>query len=173
MRERKLICDAGLNHGMSSQFEVRLRDEVLRLLRSNVEPRLLPFFEFCLEHAHERMTVEGLARRFRIHRRALEYRLAQAGLPPPGRVMAWASLIHAAHLFSLNAGTVEAIAEACGYCSPNAMRKSFERVGLRLSSVQRLGGFERAMVSLIDALHYKTAQLGALNKIDVGSTHER
>jgi transcriptional regulator GlxA family with amidase domain len=140
---------------MNPEFDEQWLHEVLELLRSEVEPRLLPLFRFCLEHPRDRLSVEDLARRFRVHRRALEYRLARANLLAPGRVMSWARMIHAAHVFERNAGSVEAIAEACGYSSSNAMRKSFERHGLRLGDVRRLGGFKRAVISLMTVLHPK------------------
>jgi hypothetical protein len=63
---------------MNPGFDEQWLHKVLELLRSEVEPRLLPLVQFCLEHPRDRLSVEDLARRFRAYRRALEYRLARA-----------------------------------------------------------------------------------------------
>jgi hypothetical protein len=46
---------------MNPGFDEQWLHEVLELLRSEVEPRLLPLFRFCLEHPRDRLSVEDLA----------------------------------------------------------------------------------------------------------------
>jgi AraC-like DNA-binding protein len=147
--------EVGVGLAMNSRVGVRWSDAVLDTLQADLEPKLVPLIRFCLEHAREPIGVEDIARWCGVHRRALEYRLAQAGLPPPNRVVAWARLVQAAWRFSRDPSTIATVAEASGYCSPNAMRKSFQRFGLRLSDVRRLGGYERVVLSLFSAVQLR------------------
>lgn len=124
---------------MDRDIEFGHRDQVLRLLGPLFPRDVDDFFRYCLDHAREPLTVERVAVRMGIRRRALEYRMARAGLPPPSRVIAWCRVLHAAELLGDRRVGVDQAAGNCGYASAAALRKALQRAQLSVRRVRANG----------------------------------
>lgn len=81
----------------------------------------------AVTRAHQRLTPERLARILGLRRKALASRLAQAGFPPPARLIAWGRLIVAARLLEDEQRSVDAVAMSLDYPSGSAFRNVFRR----------------------------------------------
>jgi AraC-like DNA-binding protein len=117
------------------------RDRVLRGLRPELPSEARGIVEYCVTHARNDLTVDGIAAALRVHRRTLTNRLARAGYPPPRVTIAWTCLLVAAALLEDPSRTVERIALELEYPSATAFRNALKRhTGLRPSEVRENGG---------------------------------
>lgn len=128
-------------------------ERILDGLRSEVPASLLPFFRYCLEHAEHLLTVEAVAQALGVRRRALEYRLSEAGLTSPGTCIAWCRLLLAVYQLEHTSDNQEQVASALGYGTAGALRKAVTR-HLQVSgrSLREPGAFEHAVVRFLQAL---------------------
>jgi AraC-like DNA-binding protein len=76
---------------------------------------------------HERLSPAALADILRLPRRALSQRLADAGYPPPHRLITWGRLILAAQMLDDGKRSIERVATALSFPSGSAFRNSCQR----------------------------------------------
>jgi AraC-like DNA-binding protein len=81
----------------------------------------------AVARAYEHLSPESLARLLGVRRRALTDRLADAGMPPPQRLIAWGRLIMAARLLEDADRKVDAIALTLDFPSGSAFRNACQR----------------------------------------------
>ena len=143
---------------MSSDFEFQSRDTIFEALRPFLNAHAARLVRYGLEHTHHSPTVESAARHLGVHRRALEYREARAGLMTPQRILSWCRAFHAAELLGRTEASTEQISEVLGYSSPDAMRKALRRLGLTVTGLRRPGGPERSVLSLVSEFRRASAR---------------
>jgi transcriptional regulator GlxA family with amidase domain len=135
---------------------VRSRDvaeRILRALHPVVPDSLLPAFRFSLEHPEEPLTVAQAAARCGIKRRALEYRFRRAGLGPPGNCLVICRLLLAVHHLAHRPDSIEKVAQAFGFGTAGALRKSLARhLGSAPHLLRRAGAFDSILLGLPDAI---------------------
>ena len=139
--------------------------EVIRTIRPYCHQHVVDFIEVVLAAGPTPLKVETLANRLRVHRRALEQRLAGAGGPRPIQLIAWCRLLKAADLLEQDNWTVESIAEACGYCSAGALRKAAIRRRLPIRRLRTERGFATAVLSFAEALRLSREAHRACKKV--------
>jgi AraC-like DNA-binding protein len=120
------------------------RSAVAAAMRALERPAPAPadaILAYCLEHARESLTVDGLAAALGVDRKTLFNRLTAGALPPPSVLISWCRLFIAAQLLEDEMRTVEQVALALGFGSGKALRNMFRRyTGLRPAEVRRRGG---------------------------------
>ncbi|WP_236241914.1 GlxA family transcriptional regulator [Streptomyces sp. CC228A] len=105
--------------GNQAQFSVQLAAQTARR-----EP-LREVQQWISEHPAEDLSVPALAERARLSPRHFARAFhAETGLPP-GRYVDRVRLEHARRLLGDTSDSVEAVARACGYGTPEAMRRAF------------------------------------------------
>lgn len=109
------------------QAEARGVLGVVRHALHGVRPTVRDATLIAVTRAHQRLTPERLARILGLPRKALASRLAQAGFPPPARLIAWGRLIVAARLLEDEQRSVDSVAMSLDYPSGSAFRNIFRR----------------------------------------------
>lgn len=138
---------------MSPATRPDVAERILQAVRSEVPALLLPVFRFCVEHAQEPLSVEQVSVACGIRRRALEYRFRKAGLAPPGTCLVRCRLLLAVHQLEQSADSIERVAQAYGFGTAGALRKSLARhLGVAPHFLRRPGAFAAAMVGFLDAI---------------------
>ena len=120
----------------------RAAAQALAHLRPFIASEIEPIVSYCLERADERLTVEGVAATFSIHRKTLVNRFAAAGLPSPNQLISWCRLLLAARFLEDPGRSVEQVALTLGFGSGPALRNMIRRhTQLRPSELRALGGW--------------------------------
>lgn len=109
------------------QAEARSVANKLRSALTDVHPHVRDAVMLCVTRAHERLTPEFLARTLSIGRRALVRRLAEAGFPPPRRLITWGRLIVAGQLLEDPLRSADAVSIALDFPSGSAFRNTCQR----------------------------------------------
>jgi transcriptional regulator GlxA family with amidase domain len=109
------------------QAEARSVANKLRSALTDVHPHVRDAVMLCVTRAHERLTPEFLARALSIGRRALVRRLAEAGFPPPRRLITWGRLIVAGQLLEDPLRSADAVSIALDFPSGSAFRNTCQR----------------------------------------------
>jgi transcriptional regulator GlxA family with amidase domain len=98
------------------------------------------------------LTVEGLARDLRVHRRTLVNQLRTAGFPPPAGLIGWCRLLVSAHLLDHTERTVGDIARTLHFVSPSHYRGTVARyTGMTPTALRRRGALGTVVVSFTSA----------------------
>lgn len=135
-------------------------ESVLAALEGETPQSLLPFFRYCLEHAAKPLTVETVARAHGLHRRAMEYRLKDAGLASPGICIAWCRLLLAVDRLEHTSMSQEQVALELGYGTAGALRKAVARhLKVPGRTLRDSGAFDHAMVRFVQTLRSDLPQL--------------
>jgi AraC-like DNA-binding protein len=103
-----------------------LADVVRRMLRG-VDHVVYDAVMIAITRAHERLSPLGLARQLGIPRRTVAHRLAQAGYPPPLRLLTWGRLIVAAHMMEEPHRSADRVAASLSFPSGSAFRNTCHR----------------------------------------------
>jgi transcriptional regulator GlxA family with amidase domain len=132
---------------------------ILDALRRHVPASVLPIFRYCLEHAAEPLTVTTVARAHGIHRRALEYRLSDAGLPSPGSLIAWCRLLIAVNQLEHTPKSQEQVGLELGYGTAGALRKAIApHLKVPGQTLRKPGAFDRAVVRFAETLRSESSR---------------
>ncbi|MDB4875239.1 MAG: AraC family transcriptional regulator [Gemmatimonadetes bacterium] len=107
--------------------EARSLGAVVRRSLADIEPTIRDAVLLAVTRAHERLSPEGLARLLALPRRTVSQRLADAGFPPPQRLLTWGRLIVAAHLLEDRHRSADRIATALDFPSGSAFRNTCQR----------------------------------------------
>jgi len=78
---------------------------------------LQPLFRYALEHAHEPLTVDGVAATFGVTRRTLRNRLVDHSMPRPRHFLTWCRLLVAAALLDERGRSLDSVAEQLDFSS--------------------------------------------------------
>lgn len=89
--------------------------------------RVRPMVSYGLLHAHEALTVDGVAHALGLHRKTLAERCALAGTLPPQLLLGWCRLLAAAALLEDRARPVDHIAIELDFPSGAAFRNMLKR----------------------------------------------
>ena len=90
-------------------------------------PRVRDALLLTVTRAALRLTPATLARVLGVSRRGLAQHLADAGYPPPQRLITWGRLIAAAHLLEATRTSADAVANALHFPSGSAFRNTCQR----------------------------------------------
>ena len=94
----------------------------------------------AISRAHERLTPLDLSRLLALPRRAVLHRLADAGFPPPQRLLTWGRLILAAHLLEDKHRSADRVALTLDFPSGSAFRNTCQRYLRATPGEVRAGG---------------------------------
>jgi AraC-like DNA-binding protein len=130
---------------------------VTRLLSAGVPSWVAPVLEHAFANLDEADAAGRGAERLGIGRRALERRLARAGLPSPRVLHSWCRLLAAADRLRGDAVAVERIALDVGFASANALRNALQRYGETTPSALRAGDGLDALVERLCARRHADA----------------
>jgi AraC-like DNA-binding protein len=123
------------------QAESRSLGAVVRRALDGIDPTARDAMLMAVTRAHERLSVEGLARLLALPRRTVSQRLAAAGFPPPQRLLAWGRLIVAAHLLEDRHRSAGRVAAALDFPSASAFRNLCQRyLNATPSEIRERGG---------------------------------
>lgn len=139
----KDVDDLGvaLRSALASAERRCLAARALSELAPHVPATMRPVLQYCLEHAHDALTVADLARAHGIHRKTLHNRLCEAVLPGPRALLGWCRLLVAAELLEDPKRPIEQVALSLDYPSAAAFRNMLRRyTGLAPSEVRVNGG---------------------------------
>jgi AraC-like DNA-binding protein len=122
---------------------------VARLLAAGMPERFAPLLEYLLAHLDAPDAARGAAEALGLSQRALERRLARAGLPSPRVLQSWCRLLAAADRLCGDAVAVERIAHEVGFSSANALRNALQRhADTTPSAVRAAGGLDALVARL-------------------------
>lgn len=114
---------------------------VLEALSPLIPASIVPFMNYCLEHARRSLSVAEVATALGVHRKTLVDRLAAANLPTPSAMIAWCRLVLAARLLEDPGRSVEQIALLLDFPSATSLRNMLKRyTGLRPGEIRENGG---------------------------------
>jgi AraC-like DNA-binding protein len=123
------------------QAESRSLAAVVRQSVEHAEPTLRDAVLLCVTRAHERLSPDGLARLLALPRRTVSQRLADAGYPPPQRLITWGRLVVAAHLLEDKHRSADRIATSLDFPSGSAFRNACQRyLGATPGQIRERGG---------------------------------
>lgn len=89
--------------------------------------RVRPIVAYGLKHAHQALTVDGVARALGLHRKTLAERCSLAGTLPPQQMLGWCRLLAAAVLLEDRGRLVDHIALELDFPSGGAFRNMLKR----------------------------------------------
>jgi AraC-like DNA-binding protein len=89
--------------------------------------RVRPIVAYGLKHAHQALTVDGVARALGLHRKTLAERCSIAGTLPPQQMLGWCRLLAAAVLLEDRGRPVDHIALELDFPSGAAFRNMLKR----------------------------------------------
>jgi AraC-like DNA-binding protein len=108
----------------------------------------------AVTRAHERLSPEGLSRLLALPRRTVSERLANAGFPPPQRLLSWGRLIVAAHLLEDRHRSADRIAVALDFPSGSALRNTCQRyLSSTPSEIREQGGATFVLRALLQEVN--------------------
>ncbi len=110
---------------------------ILVAVEGHLPPDGMAILRYCLEHARGGLSREDLARAMGWSLNALRRRCREGGLPMPGALVAWASVLVVAQLLRRGTSTVEQLAVQFGYPSATALRNKLRRyTGCRAQDIR-------------------------------------
>ena len=120
-------------------------DSVVRALRRRILPWLsadaVRLVEYAIRHEDRRRTVQEFAEAVGCGARTLQRDCASAGLPSPGRLLAWGRAMVVVELGSTSEPKLDQAAHACGFAGASDVRTRVKRLtGMALSEVVATGG---------------------------------
>lgn len=146
------ISDMGCSVDVASRVEMAIK--------GLVPAHLHEFFLYCIRHACNGITVEGVTARLRRNRKTLSNWLATAQLPPPYRIIGWMRILVAARLLEDQSRSLEKVARELRFVSGAALRNMLRRyLDISPDILRQKGGFEYVLPKFIEAL--QGARLGA------------
>ena len=102
--------------------------------------RLVPVFEYVLEHVNDQLDRDQLAAVFGISRRTLHNRLTEAGLPPTRAFLTWCKLFVAVALLEQPGYTLDSVAGQLDYSDGSVLANLLRRyVGTGISGLRPHG----------------------------------
>ena len=102
--------------------------------------RVRPIVAYGLKHAHQALTVDGVARALGLHRKTLAERCSLAGTLPPQQMLGWCRLLAAAVLLEDRGRLVDHIALELDFPSGGAFRNMLKRyTGLNPAELRAKG----------------------------------
>jgi AraC-like DNA-binding protein len=132
------------------QSEARSVASKLRAVLATMHPHVRDAALITVTRAHERLTPEILARSLSLGRRALVRRLAEAGFPPPRRLITWGRLVVAAQLLEDPLRSADAVSIALDFPSGSAFRNTCQRyLAATPSQLRARGGAEYVISRLL------------------------
>jgi len=116
----------------------------LALIGGAMPVELKAMLELCVYYPAEARSVSLVARALGVHRKTLVNHCTRAGFPPPGVVINWCRVLHAAVLLSTTTRPVDQIARLLAFPSPSAFRNVFRRYAeTRPGEVRDAAGLRR------------------------------
>ena len=110
---------------------------ILTVVEAHLPPDGMAILRYCLEHTRGGLTREDLAQAMGWSLQGLRRRCREGGLPLPGALVAWASLLVLAQLLRRGTSTVEQLAVQFGYPSATALRNKLRRyTGVRAQDIR-------------------------------------
>lgn len=123
---------------------------VVREALHDADPTIRDAVLLSVTRAHEGLSPEQLARLLALPRRTVSQRLANAGFPPPRRLLTWGRLIFAGHLLEDHHRSADRIALALEFPSGSAFRNTCQRyLGLTPQEIRAKGGASYILDALL------------------------
>jgi AraC-like DNA-binding protein len=135
-----------LRHAIETGQRTSAGARTMAMLAPSMPTELRAMVELCVYYPEEAKTVTRVARALGVHRKTLVNHCTRAGFPPPGVVINWCRVLHAAVLLSTTARPVDQIARMLAFPSPSAFRNLFRRyAGAIPSDVRDAVGLKRVV----------------------------
>jgi len=142
--------------------ESRRLGSLVRQTLEGVEPSTQDALLLAVTRAHERLSVDGLARLLALPRRTVAHRLAASGFPPPKQLLTWGRLIVAGHLLEDRHRSADRVAAALEFPSGSGFRNICQRyLGVTPSEIRARGGASFVIRSLVARIEDE----GPLNRL--------
>ncbi len=123
-------------------------------------PRLVPVFEYVLEHVNEPLDRDQLAATFGISRRTLHTRLTEVGLPPTRAFLTWCKLFVAVALLEQPVHTLDSVAGQLDFGDGGVLANQIRRyLGTGISTLRQQGALATAARTFRE--HIEAARAGA------------
>ena len=130
--------------------EARSVAGIVRSVFAGAPPLVRDALLVAVTRAHDRLSPDILARAVSLGRAGLSKRLADAGFPPPRRLITWARLIVAGQLLEDPLRSADAVSLALDFPSGSAFRNSCQRyLGATPSQVRDRGGADFVIRQLV------------------------
>lgn len=125
---------------------------VLLAVEGHLPPDGMAILRYCLEHARGGLSREDLAKAMGWSLQGLRRRCREGGLPLPGALVAWASLLVVAQLLRHGTSTVEQLAVQFGFPSATSLRNKLRRyTGCRAQDIRYGEGLDRVFERFLAA----------------------
>jgi AraC-like DNA-binding protein len=125
---------------------------ILLAVEGHLPPDGMAILRYCLEHARGGLSREDLARAMGWSLQGLRRRCRDGGLPSPGALVAWASLLVVAQLLRRGTSTVEHLAVQFGFPSATSLRNKLRRyTGCRAQDIRYGDGLDQVFESFLTA----------------------
>jgi len=131
-----------LSLGKIGDVAARVFSEIAEL----VPEELHDFFESCISHAHEGLTIDGVAAALRVNKKTISVRLRRHRLPPPHRIVGWGRILAASRWLEDPDRPIEKVARELHFAGGAGLRNFLRRyVGCLAEELRERGGFAYAL----------------------------
>jgi AraC-like DNA-binding protein len=152
--------------------ESRSLGAVVRAALDGVDATTRDAVLLAVTRAHERLSPEGLARLLALPRRTVSERLANAGFPPPQRLLSWGRLIVAAHLLEDRHRSADRIAVALDFPSGSALRNACQRyLAATPGEIRERGGASFVLRALLREVNAPEAAIALVAPAGTPAAH--
>ncbi len=141
-RDLEASITSALDRAREHSAAADLDRRILPLVPSSLHP----FLSACAREAGAPVEVRDAAARAGYSQRTLRTLLADAGLPPPGEIIRWYRLIHAARALDVSGKPIKKVAELLGFGEGRTLRDRYSRLAGR--SLSRIPAGERFEATL-------------------------
>lgn len=118
----------------------------LALIAPTLPEDLVGLLELCVYYPNEARSVTSAAQALGVHRKTLVNHCTRAGFPPPGVLLSWCRVLHAAVLLSTSERSVDSIARLLEFQTGSSFRNLFRRyTRLRPTEARGRDGLERVL----------------------------
>jgi len=122
-------------------------------IMSIVPPDLHEFFRFCVAHAHEGLTMDGVAASIQTNKKTIALRLRRHQLPPPHRIIGWGRVLAASRWLEDSYRPIERVARELHFAGGAGLRNFLRRyMGCRTEELREHGGFAHALRLFVQEL---------------------
>lgn len=143
------------------QAESRSLGAGVRRSLESIDPSIREAVLLAITRAHEQVSPVQLAELLALHRRTLSKRLAEAGFPPPQRLLTWGRMIVAAHMLEDPNRSANSVAMALEFPSGSAFRNTVQRyLHVTPGTLRARGGADFAVRALLRSVQ-DSRQAGA------------
>lgn len=129
-----------LGNVITAAMQRTVHGAIAEALGDAIPRRIMPIFEYALEHAGEHLDRDDVAAAFGISRRTLHNRLADAGLPATRTFLTWCRLFVASALLEQQGTTLDSVAGQLDFGDGSVLAVTLRRyTGTGILALRREG----------------------------------